>query len=183
MPPATDYTEFKASSFKLLLNMLVAVAVLSWMWYLELHGKDAMPVTITATVIGCCWTVYQWYLFSANRCLRLYPDRLEVINLRGRLRRTILLDDIESWSFVPMNSFRGGDYSRFTLFTRQGKFSIRTAYYDDHAALIAASTQGKTENPLPAKRFKKLSTVFTILVIGVIAFCIFMIFYGKHLIK
>lgn len=146
------YQDFTASQRRLgIVLPTVGVSIVLWMTHAP--GRTLYLLAFTIPAAGWVVALCLWYV--RNYRLRLYEDRLEVINLFGKVRRTILPRHVTAWAHPGSNGAEPHSFTRFILYTPAGNYSIRTAYYKDISLLTEAVQQGREEYIRPKQRYEQ----------------------------
>lgn len=147
------YQDFTAGPRRLAGIVLPTVGLFIVFWMMHAPGRTLYLLALTLPV--ALWAAARCLWYVRNYRLRLYEDRLEVINLFGKVRRTILPRHVTAWAYPDNDGTQQNTFARFILFTPLGNYSIRTAYYKDIELLIEAVQQGREEYMRPKQSYER----------------------------
>lgn len=122
--------------------LLPAVLLLAIVWGTISCLQDGlMPygfliAPLTALIIGAA---YLYHIYS-RYALHLYPDRLEIVNMRGNTVQTIYRDELTGWSLIKYEGRH--PYTSFTLLSHTRRYRFVITRYSRYEAIVRLVTKG-----------------------------------------
>ena len=103
--------------------------------------------------------------------LEIYNDSLVIKSFLGYTKRTILFEDINSWSEIE-KSDKGSTWTVLTIYTTQGKYNISSKFYKEFNSIKNYLTDGKFRDTSKEYDWKGRVLIFS-KVFGVLAGLLF----------